>query len=124
VTNYSTSGHCNHRLFSMTNNIGCSLMYTISNQTTIECCLSISICFMLLSCQSITSQTSISFLFILNHEFPLVFPFPFVFTIPFIPLSFPFLTIPDSIPFPMIKYGYGNRRGFSVRFRPFSSLEA
>jgi hypothetical protein len=86
-------------------------MYTFSNQTTIECCLSISICFMLLFCQSITSQTSITFIFVLNYEFPLVFSFPFVFAIPFIPLSFPFPTIPDPIPFPMIKCGYGNRRG-------------
>jgi hypothetical protein len=86
-------------------------MYTFSNQTTVECCLSISICFMLLFCQSITSQTSITFLFVLNYEFPLVFPFPFVFAIPFIPLPFPFPTIPDPIPFPMIKCGYGNGRG-------------
>jgi hypothetical protein len=97
-------------------------MYTFSNQTTIECCLSISICFMLLFCHSITSQTSITFLFVLNYEFPLVFPFPFVFAIPFIPPPFLFPTIPDPIPFPTIKCGYGNGRGFSVRFRPFSSL--
>ena len=94
-------------------------MYILNNQTTIECCLSVSICFMLLFCQSITSQTSITFLFVLNYEFPLVFPFPFVFAIPFIPLPFPFPTIPDPIPFPMIKCGYGNGRGV---FRPFSSL--
>jgi hypothetical protein len=74
---------------------------------------------MLLSCQSITSQTSILFLFVLNYEFPLVFPFPFVFAIPFISFSFPFPTIPDSIPFPMIKYGYENGRRI---FLPFSSL--
>jgi hypothetical protein len=85
-------------------------MYTFSNQTTIECCLSISICFMLLFCQSITSQTSITFLFVLNYEFPLVFPFSFVFAISFIPLPFPFPTIPDPISFPIIKYGYGNGR--------------
>jgi hypothetical protein len=95
-------------------------MYTFSNQITIECCLSISICFMLLFWQSITSQTSITFLFVLNYEFPLVFPFPFVFAIPFIPLLFPFPTIPDPIPFPIIKCGYGNERGV---FRPFSSLD-
>jgi hypothetical protein len=83
-------------------------MYTFSNQTTIECCLSISICFMLLFCQSITSQTSITFLFVLNYEFSLVFSFPFVFAIPFIPLPFPFPTISDPILFPMIKCGYGN----------------
>jgi hypothetical protein len=65
-------------------------MYTISNQTTKECCLSISINFMLLSYQSITSQTSISFLFVLNYEFPLVFSFSFAFAILFIPLPFPF----------------------------------
>ena len=98
-------------------------MYTFSNQTTIECCISISICFMLLFCQSITSQTSITFLFVLNYEFPLVFLFPFVFAIPFIPLPFPFPTIPDPIPFPMIKCGYGNGRGVfffvSVRFHPY-----
>jgi hypothetical protein len=97
-------------------------MYTFSNQTTIECCLSISICFMLLFCQSITSQTSITFLYVLNYEFPLVFPFPFVFAFPFIPLPFPFPTIPDPIPFPMIKYGYGNGRGVfpsvSIHFIP------
>jgi hypothetical protein len=97
-------------------------MYTFSNQTTIECYLSISICFMLLFCQSITSQTSISFLFVLNYEFPLVFLFPFVFAIPFISLPFPFLTIPDPIPFPMIKHGYRNWRGVfpsvSVCFHP------
>jgi hypothetical protein len=97
----------------------CSSMYTISNETTIECCLSISICVMLLSCQSITSQISISFIFVLNYEFPLLFLFSFVFAIPFILLPFPFLTIPDLIPFPMIKCGYGNGRGV---FRPFSSL--
>jgi hypothetical protein len=56
-------------------------------------------------------QTLISFLFVLNYEFPLVFPFPFIFAIPFIPLSFPFPTIPDPIPFPMKKCGYGNGRG-------------
>jgi hypothetical protein len=72
---------------------------------------------MLLFCQSITSQTSITFLFVLNYEFPLVFPFPFGFAIPFIP--FPFPTIPDSIPFSMIKYGYGNGRGvFPSVFMP------
>jgi hypothetical protein len=85
-------------------------MYTFSNQTTIECCLSISIYFILLFCQLITSQTSITFLFVLNYEFPLVFPFSFVSAIPFIPLPFSFPTIPDPIPFPMIKCGYGNRR--------------
>jgi hypothetical protein len=73
--------------------------------------------------QSITSQTLITFLFVLNYEFPLVFPFPFVFSIPFIPLLFPFPTIPDPIPFPMIKCGYGNGRGVfpsvSVRFHPY-----
>jgi uncharacterized Zn-finger protein len=99
-------------------------MYTFSNKTTIECCLSISICFMLLFYQSITSQTSITFLFVLNYEFPLVFLFPFVFVIPFIPLPFPFPTIPDLIPFPMIKCGYENGRGVftsvSVRFHPYS----
>jgi hypothetical protein len=98
-------------------------MYTFSNQTTIECCLSISICFILSFCQSITNQTSITFLFVLNYEFPLVFPFPFVFAIPFIPLPFPFPTIPDPNPFPMIKCGYGNGRGVfpsvSVRFHPY-----
>jgi hypothetical protein len=102
-------------------------MYTFSNQTTIECCLSISICFLLLFCQSITSQTSITFLFVLNYEFPLVFLFPFVFAIPFIPLPFPFPTIPDPIPFPMIKCGYGIRRGVfpsvSVRFHPYRGGE-
>jgi hypothetical protein len=65
---------------------------------------------MLLFCQSITSQTSIAFLFVLNYEFPLVFLFPFVFAIPFILLPFPFPTIPDLIPFTMIKYAYGNER--------------
>jgi hypothetical protein len=85
-------------------------MDTFSNQTTIECCLSISICFILLFYQSITSQTSIIYLFVLNYEFPLVFPFPFVFAIPFIPLPFPLPTIPDPIPFSMIECGYGNRR--------------
>jgi hypothetical protein len=97
-------------------------MYTISNQTTIDCYLSISIYVILLSCQSITSQTLILFLYVLNYEFPLVFPFSFVFAIPFIPLPFPFPTIPDPIPFPIIKCGYGNRRGvFSsvfVHFHP------
>jgi hypothetical protein len=94
-------------------------MYIFSNQTTIECCLSISICFMLLFCQSITSQTSITFLFVLNYEFPLVFSFPFVFAIPFMPLP----TIPDLIPFLMIKYGYGNGRGvFSSVFIPTRSV--
>ena len=94
-------------------------MYTFSNQTTIECCLSISICVMLLSCQSITSQTSISFLFVLNYGFPLVFLFLFIFAIPFIPLPFPFPTIPDPIPFSMIKYGYENgRRVFPSVFIP------
>jgi hypothetical protein len=77
---------------------------------------------MLLFCQSITSQTSIAFLFILNYEFPLVLPFSFVFAIPFIPLPLPFPTIPDPIPFSMIKYGYENGRGVfpsvSVRFDP------
>jgi hypothetical protein len=100
-------------------------MYILSNQTTIECCLSISICFILFFCQSISSQTSITFLFVLNYEFPLVFPFPFVFAIPFIPLPFLFTTIPDMIPFSMIKCGYGNRRGVfssvSVRFHPYST---
>ena len=94
-------------------------MYTINNQTTIQCCVSISICFMLLSCQSITSQTSISYLFVLNYEFSLAFPFPFVFAIPFIPLPFPFPTIPDPIPFSMIQCRYGNGRGvFSSVFIP------
>ncbi|PWZ30459.1 hypothetical protein Zm00014a_020074 [Zea mays] len=93
-------------------------MYTISNQTTIECCLSISI-FMLLSCKSITSQTSISFPFVLNYEFSLVFSFPFFFVISFIPLLFPFPTISDLVPFSMIKHGYENR---ILVFRPFSSL--
>jgi hypothetical protein len=101
-------------------------MYTFSNQTTIECCLSIFICFMLLFCQSITSQTSITFLFVLNYEFPLVFLFPFVFAIPFIPLPFSFQTIPDLIPFPMIKCGYENGRGVflsvSVCFHAYSSV--
>jgi hypothetical protein len=94
-------------------------MYTFSNQTIIECCLSISICFILLFCQSITSQTSITFLFVLNYEFPLVFPFPFVFTISFIPLPFSFPTIPDPIPFSIIKCGYGNGREV---FRLFPSV--
>jgi hypothetical protein len=99
-------------------------MYTFSNQTTIECCLSISIYFMLLFCQSITSQTSITFLFVLNYEFSLVFLFPFIFAILFIPLPFPFPTIPDPIPFPMIKCRYGNERGVflsvSIRFHPYA----
>ena len=72
---------------------------------------------MLLFYQSITSQTSVTFLFVLNYEFP------FVFAISFIPLPFPFPTIPDSISFPMIKYRCRNGRSFSVRLRPFSSLE-
>jgi hypothetical protein len=101
-------------------------MYTFSNQTTIECCLSISIWFMLLFCQSITSQTSITFLFVLNYEFPLVFLFLFVFAIPFIPLPFPFPTISDPILFSMIKCGYGNERGvfpsISVRFHPYLAI--
>jgi hypothetical protein len=94
-------------------------MYIISNQTTIECCLSVSICFMSLACQSITSQSSIPFLFVLNYEFPLVFPFLYVFAILFTPLLFSFPTIPDSISFPMIKCGYENMREV---FRPFSFL--
>jgi hypothetical protein len=74
---------------------------------------------MLLSYQSITSQTLISFLFVLNYEFPLVFPISFVFAILFIPLMFPFPTIPDPIPVPMIKCGYENWRGV---FRLFLSI--
>jgi hypothetical protein len=95
-------------------------MYTFSNQTTVECCLSISICFMLLFCQSITSQTSITFLFVLNYEISLVFPSQFVFAILFIPLPFPFPTIPDPIPFFDDKMRIRKRK--RVFFRPFSSL--
>jgi hypothetical protein len=78
---------------------------------------------MLLSYQSITSQTFIPFLFVLNYEFLLVFPILFVFAILFIPLPFPFPTILDPIPFPMIKCGYENERGVflsvSVRFHSY-----
>jgi hypothetical protein len=96
-------------------------MYTMNNQTTIECCLSLSIYSMLLSFQSITNQTSILFMFVLNYEFSLVFLFPFVFAIPFIPLPFPFPTILDPISFPMIKCRYENRRrGFPSVFIPTS----
>jgi hypothetical protein len=93
-------------------------MFTISNQTTIECCLFVSICFILLSYQSITSQPSMSFVFVLKYEFSLVFMFSFDFAIPFISLPFPFQTILDSILFSMIKCGYENGRGFLSVFIP------
>jgi hypothetical protein len=90
-------------------------MYTISNQTTIECCLSVFICFILLSFQSITSKPSIPFVFVLNYEFSFVFLFPFVFVILFIPLPFSFPTNPVSNDKMRI---WKREREFSVRFHP------
>lgn len=96
-------------------------MYIISNQTTIECYLSISICFMLLPCQLVTSQPSISCVFILNYKFS--FNIPICFCAPFIPFPFLFPTILDPILFLVIKCRNGDgREGFSTRFRLFSSL--
>lgn len=90
----------------VSNNIGRSYMYITSKQTTMECCLSISIYFMLLPCQSINSQPSISFVRVLNYEFPFNILVFVRFAHPFIPLP----TIPNLIPFSMIKCGYRNQR--------------
>jgi hypothetical protein len=67
--------------------------------------------YLVVLCHCHANQITIhTFLFVLSYEFSLVFPLPFVFVIPFIPLSFLLLTIPDSISFTMIKYGYRNER--------------
>jgi hypothetical protein len=56
---------------------------------------------------------------VLNYEFPIAFLFLFVLATLFILLPFLFPTILDLISFPMIKYGYENKREV---FRPILSL--